>query len=145
MWKKKNRIEHVWRENGLLRDVLEGRMLGKRVRGRPRMRMIDDLTEGGMYDWMKRRPERREEWKVWVPGACIRAHYSWWWWWWWWWSWWWQLKIVFSILYCQMSETRKCENWLKTIMMMMMIIHYNILVYSSCCTRCIINIPDSKV
>jgi hypothetical protein len=52
------------RENGLLRDVMEGRMLGKRVRGRPRMRMLDDRIEGGTYEGMKRRAERREEWRA---------------------------------------------------------------------------------
>ena len=44
--KKKNWIGHVLRGNGLLRDVLEGRMLEKRPKGRPRIGMIDDLMEG---------------------------------------------------------------------------------------------------
>src|SRR5206468_5891612 len=35
--RKKNWIGHVLRGDGLLRDVLEGRMMGKRVRGRPRI------------------------------------------------------------------------------------------------------------
>ena len=30
---------------GLLRDVLEGRILGRRPQGRPRMGMIDELRE----------------------------------------------------------------------------------------------------
>jgi hypothetical protein len=42
-----------------LKDVLEGRMEGKRPRGRPRMGMIDDLKEGS-YACMKRRAEDRE-------------------------------------------------------------------------------------
>jgi len=33
----------VSRHDGLLRDVLEGRMLGKRRRGRRRIQLIDDL------------------------------------------------------------------------------------------------------
>jgi hypothetical protein len=38
--RKKSCIGHVLKGDGLLRDVLEGRMLGKRPQGRPRMEMI---------------------------------------------------------------------------------------------------------
>src|SRR5688572_21563806 len=55
--RKKNWIGHMFRGNGLLRDVLEGRMLGKRPKGRPR---IDDLMEGS-FEKMKRRAEGRED------------------------------------------------------------------------------------
>ena len=41
--RKKNWIGHVVRGEGLLNVVLEGRMEGKRPRGRPRMGMIDEL------------------------------------------------------------------------------------------------------
>src|SRR5258708_39887187 len=62
--RKKNWIGHVLRGDGLLRDVLEGRMLGKRLpRGRrPRRGMIDDLMEGWLVK-MKRRAEGRQEWR----------------------------------------------------------------------------------
>ena len=70
--RKKNWIGHVLRGNGLLRDVLEGRMLGKRPKGRPRIGMIDDLMEGS-FAKMKRRAEGREEWRRWVPGTCLTA------------------------------------------------------------------------
>ena len=43
--RKKNWIGHVLRGEGLLRDVLEGRMLGRRPQGRPRMGMLDELRE----------------------------------------------------------------------------------------------------
>ena len=43
--RKKNWIGHVLRGNGLLRDVLERRMLGSRPQGRQRMGMIDELRE----------------------------------------------------------------------------------------------------
>ena len=42
MKRKKNRIGHVLRGNSLLKRVFEGRMVGKKLRGRPRMGMIDD-------------------------------------------------------------------------------------------------------
>ena len=41
--RKKNPIEHVLREDGLLRDVLEGEMLRKKLTGKPREAMINDL------------------------------------------------------------------------------------------------------
>ena len=50
------------REDGLLRDVLEGRMFEKRPRGRPRIGMINDLMEGS-FEKMKRAAEEREEWR----------------------------------------------------------------------------------
>jgi len=44
--RKKDWIGHVVRGDNLLKRVLEGRMEGKKPRGRPRMGMIDDLNEG---------------------------------------------------------------------------------------------------
>jgi len=41
--RKKNWIRHVLRGEGLLREVMEGRMEGKRPRGRPRKGMLDEL------------------------------------------------------------------------------------------------------
>ena len=64
--RKKNWIGHVLRGNGLLRDVLEGRMVGKRGRGRPRIGMLDKLMEGS-FEKMKRKAEMREVWKKFVP------------------------------------------------------------------------------
>ena len=69
-----NWIGHVPRGDGLLRDVLEGGMLGKRPRGSPRRGMIDDLMKGS-FTKMKRRAEGRKEWRDWVPGTCLRAEH----------------------------------------------------------------------
>ena len=52
--RKKNWIGHVVRGDGLLREVIEGKMDGKRSRGRPRIGMLDELKEGS-YQQMKRR------------------------------------------------------------------------------------------
>jgi len=38
-------MAHVLRGNNILRHVLEEEMLRKRVRGRPRRRMIDEVVE----------------------------------------------------------------------------------------------------
>jgi hypothetical protein len=69
--RKKNWIGHVLRGDGLLRDVLEGRMLGSRPQGRPRMGMTEELREVRIkgnrkgkesFGSMKRRAEDREGW-----------------------------------------------------------------------------------
>ena len=43
--RKKNWTDLVLRCDKLLKDVLEGRMLTKKRRGRPRTKMLDDLME----------------------------------------------------------------------------------------------------
>jgi len=68
--RKKNWIGHIVRGDGLLKLVLEGRMEGKRRRGRPRMGMIDELKEGS-YVNMKRRADDREGWRIWLPRTCL--------------------------------------------------------------------------
>ena len=60
--RQKNWIGRILRGDGLLRDVMEGRMMGKRSRGRLRAGMVDDLMEGSFVN-LKRRAEEREEWR----------------------------------------------------------------------------------
>ena len=64
--RQKKWIGHVLRGDGLMKEVMEGRMEGKRGRGRPRAGMLDNLIEDS-YVEMKRRAENREEWRKWVP------------------------------------------------------------------------------
>ena len=65
-----------------MRDVLEGRMLGNRSQGRPRLGMIDELRKVMMkgtrkikesFGSMKRRAEDRKGWRVFVPRTCRKA------------------------------------------------------------------------
>ena len=70
----KNWIGHVVRGDGLMRDVLERRMMGKRMRGRTRIGMFNELMEGSFVK-MKRRAEAREAWKEFVPRTCRKAEY----------------------------------------------------------------------
>jgi hypothetical protein len=70
--RKKNWIGHDVRGNSLLKLVLEGTMVGKRPRGRPRIRMIDDLKEVS-YTEMKRMAEDRDNWRAWMPRTCRKA------------------------------------------------------------------------
>jgi hypothetical protein len=72
--RKKNWIGHIVRGDGLLKLVLEGRMDGKRPRGRRRMGMIDELKKGS-YVMMKRRAEDREKWRCWMPWTCQTAEH----------------------------------------------------------------------
>ena len=72
--RKKNWIGHVVRGEGLLKLVLEGRMEGRKTRGRPRVSMIDDLLEGS-YAVMKHRAQDRDEWRRWQPRTCSNAEH----------------------------------------------------------------------
>jgi hypothetical protein len=54
MKKKKNWIRLILRSEGLVKDVLEGRMERKKPRERKRIGMFDNIEEGSYVD-MKRR------------------------------------------------------------------------------------------
>jgi len=73
--RKKNWIGHVLRGDGVLRLVMEGRIEGKRPRGRKRKGMLDELMEEHTYSEMKRFAEDREKWRKWVPRTCHMAEH----------------------------------------------------------------------
>ena len=56
-------LSYVVRGDGLMKLVLEGRTEGKVPRGRPRMRMIDDILDE-TYGDMKRKAENRENFEA---------------------------------------------------------------------------------
>ena len=73
--RKNNWIGHVVRGDGLLREVIEGKMDGKRTRGRPRIGMLEELMKGSpnkknLYQQMKRRAENRLQWRCFVHRTC---------------------------------------------------------------------------
>ena len=72
--RKKNWIGHIMRGDGLI-EVLEGKMKGKRGRGRKRIGMIDELMINERYGDLKRRAEDRQGWRVWLPGTCRVAEH----------------------------------------------------------------------
>ena len=71
--RKKNVIDHIMRGDGLMKEVMEGKMEGKREPGRKRM--IDDLLDKERYEVLKRRAENRQGWKVWLSGTCHMAEH----------------------------------------------------------------------
>jgi hypothetical protein len=70
--RKKKWIGQILRGEGLMRDVMEGKMEGKRGRGRKRIGMINELLEGS-YGSMKRKAEDGERWRCWKPWTCKTA------------------------------------------------------------------------
>ena len=59
--RKKKWIEHVLRGNGLLKETIEGRIEGKRPRGRRRIKMLDEMKEKKeLYAEMKERARDRD-------------------------------------------------------------------------------------
>ena len=64
VWKRKAKwIGHIMRSDGLLRVVMEGRMMGKRSRGRRRMMMLDDIMEERKYHQTKEIAKERDRWR----------------------------------------------------------------------------------
>ena len=62
--RKINWLCHWLRRNCLLKDALEGMVNGKKVRGRRRYQMIDNIMINGLYEDTKRKAEKRIEWKI---------------------------------------------------------------------------------
>ena len=61
--RRKNWLGHILRGDNMLRDVLEGKMNGKRGRGRPRTGMVSELKGDMTYGMLKRKAEDRVGWR----------------------------------------------------------------------------------
>ena len=62
--RKRNWLGHWLRRNCLLKNALEGMVNGKEVRGRRRYHMIDNIIINRLYEDMKRKSEKRVEWRM---------------------------------------------------------------------------------
>ncbi len=54
--RKKRWLGHILRGESLLKEVIEGRMEGKKRRGKPRIIMLDDIKAGELNLKIKREP-----------------------------------------------------------------------------------------
>ena len=64
IWQRKQRwIGHVLRHESFLQGIFEGRMLGKRTRGRGRTQIIHDLTANSDYVTLKQTAAERTMWR----------------------------------------------------------------------------------
>ena len=61
---KINWWSHWLRRSCLLKDALEGMVNGKKVRGRRRYQMIDNIMVNELYADTKRKAEKRVEWRM---------------------------------------------------------------------------------
>ena len=59
--KKINWLSYWLRRNCLLKDALEGMANEKKVQGRRRYQMIDNIMINGLYEDTKRKAEKRVE------------------------------------------------------------------------------------
>ena len=55
---------HWLRRNCLLKDALKGMVNGKKVHGRRRYQIIDNIMINGLYEDSKRKAEKRIEWRM---------------------------------------------------------------------------------
>ena len=62
--RRRNWLGHWLRRNCLLKDALEGMVNGKKVRGRRRYQMIDNIMINGLDADTKRKAEKRVEWRM---------------------------------------------------------------------------------
>src|SRR6218665_4174399 len=84
IWRrKKNWIGHnmqmkryiILRGESLLREGIEGRMIGKRPRGRKRLGILNEFLKESSYAELKRKAENKKERRIWKPRTCLTAEH----------------------------------------------------------------------
>ena len=74
--RKKRWLGHILRGESLVKEVIEGRLEGKRGRGKSRIMMLDDIKADETYEKIKRRAMDRECWRNWMPRSCFQAEHQ---------------------------------------------------------------------
>ena len=59
----------------MLKEVIEGRMTGKRPRDRKRLGMLNEFLKEVSYVELTRKAENRKEWRTWKPRTCLTAEH----------------------------------------------------------------------
>ena len=71
--RQKNWIGHILRGNSLQREIMEGRMEGRRQRGRPKQILKNCMMEDGYWK-LKEKAQHPEEWSRWTFGPAGRQN-----------------------------------------------------------------------
>ena len=74
--RKKRWLGHILRGKSLVKEVIEGRMEGKRGRGKSRIMLLNDIKTNETYEMTKRRALDRDSWRNCVPRTCFRAEHQ---------------------------------------------------------------------
>jgi len=75
--RKKNWIDYILRDKSL-REVIEGRTIGKRPRGRKRFGKLNEFFERSVVCGIKekgRKQERMENMEGWKPRTCLTSEH----------------------------------------------------------------------
>ena len=76
IWRrKKSWIGHILRDESLLGEVIEGRMIRRKPMGRKRLVMLNEFLKEASYAELKRKAENRKEWRIWKPRTCLTAEH----------------------------------------------------------------------
>jgi len=76
--KEENWISHILKGGSLVREVIEGRMIGKRPRERKRLGIgptLNEFSKESSYAELNRKAENRKEWRIWKPRTCLTAEH----------------------------------------------------------------------
>ena len=74
--RKKRWLGHILRGESLVKEVIEGRMEGKRERGKPRIKMLDNTKADETHEKIKRRAMDRKCWRNWTSRTCFQAEHQ---------------------------------------------------------------------